>query len=264
MTGNEIEVASIQLQVAEGGKAENLDRAVALVRQVKGANLIILPELWNIGFLSFDQYQSEAEEKDGPTLTALRELARDKNIYLHTGSFVEKDQDHFFNSSYLLSPEGEILANYRKVHLFGVESQEPQLLTPGKTLTIVETPFGSVGMATCYDLRFPEMFRKMVDMGAELFLVCSAWPYPRLEHWLMLNRVRAFENQCFLVSANSVGRNRGGTFVGHSMIVDPWGVIRAGGGDQEMVVTAKIDLDEINKVRSRFPALADRVDWLNE
>jgi predicted amidohydrolase len=263
MTRDQITVASIQLAVANGGKAINLERAVDLVRTVEGADLYVLPELWNIGFLNFDQYLSEAEDKNGPTLGALRNLARETNAYLHTGSFVERDQDLFYNSSYLLSPEGEILANYHKVHLFGFESKEPQILTPGDSLSVADTPFGKVGMATCYDLRFPEMFRKMVDLGAELFLVCSAWPYPRLEHWLMLNRVRALENQSFLVSANSVGRSRGGTYVGHSMIVDPWGVIMASGGDQEMVLTAKIDLEEAAKARARFPALADRVDWLN-
>ncbi len=263
MTRNQITVASIQLAVVEGGKMANLDRAVEMVRNSDGADLIILPELWNIGFLSFDQYLSEAEEVDGPTLAALRDLARESNAYLHTGSFVERDRDHLFNSSYLLSPEGDILANYRKVHLFGHESKEPQILTPGDTLAVADTPFGKVGMATCYDLRFPEMFRKMVEMGANIFLVCSAWPYPRLEHWLMLNRVRAFENQSFLVSANSVGRSRGRTFVGHSMIVDPWGIVLASGGDEELVITSKIDMEEINRARTRFPALADRVDWLN-
>jgi predicted amidohydrolase len=263
MTRDQITVASIQLAVANGGKAINLERAVDLVRTAEGVDLYVLPELWNIGFLSFDRYLSEAEDKNGPTLGALRNLARETNAYLHTGSFVERDQDLFYNSSYLLSPEGEILANYHKVHLFGFESKEPQILTPGDSLSVADTPFGKVGMATCYDLRFPEMFRKMVDLGAELFLVCSAWPYPRLEHWLMLNRVRALENQSFLVSANSVGRSRGGTYVGHSMIVDPWGVIMASGGDQEMVLTAKIDLEEAAKARARFPALADRVDWLN-
>jgi predicted amidohydrolase len=263
MTRGQIKVAAIQLAVAESGKAANLDHAIDLVRNSGGADLIILPELWNIGFLSFDQYLSEAEDRDGPTLGALRDLARESNAYLHTGSFVERDQDLFFNSSYLLSPEGEILANYRKVHLFGYESKEAQILTPGDSLTVADTPFGKVGMATCYDLRFPELFRQMVDMGANLFLVCSAWPYPRLEHWLMLNRVRALENQSFLVSANSVGRSRGGTYVGHSMIVDPWGVIMASGGDQEMVITARIDVEEISSARARFPALSDRVDWLN-
>jgi predicted amidohydrolase len=185
------------------------------------------------------------------------------NCHLHTGSFVEKDGDNFYNSSYLLSPQGKVLANYRKVHLFGYQSLETQILTPGNQLAVIETPLGTIGMATCYDLRFPEMFRRMVDMGAEIFLVCSAWPYPRLEHWLMLNRIRALENQVFLISANSVGPNQGGVFVGHSMAVDPWGVVMAGGGDQEVTLVANLDLEEVVRAREQFPALADRKDWLN-
>jgi predicted amidohydrolase len=121
---------------------------------------------------------------------------------------------------------------------------------------------GKIGLATCYDLRFPELFRRMVEQGAEIFLVCSAWPYPRLEHWLMLNRVRALENQCFLISANSVGLNQGIQFVGHSMITDPWGTILAGAGDKEVIIKSEIDLGELEAARQQFPALADRKDWL--
>lgn len=263
MNRDQLNIAAIQLTVAEGGKSANLARLIELAGEVDGADLVVLPELWNIGFLSFDQYISESEDKDGPTLASLRDLARELKAYLHTGSFVERDQDRFYNSSYLLSPRGEILANYRKVHLFGYESEEPQILTPGDRLTVAEVPFGKVGLATCYDLRFPEMFRKMVDKGAEMFLVCSAWPSPRLEHWIMLNRVRALENQAFLVAANSVGESRGGAFVGHSMIIDPWGVVLASGDDQEVVITASVDLAEIGRARTKFPVLSDRVGWLN-
>jgi predicted amidohydrolase len=103
----------------------------------------------------------------------------------------------------------------------------------------------------------------MTAEGAEIFLVCSAWPYPRLEHWLMLNRVRALENQCFLMSANSVGFNQGAQFVGHSMIVDPWGVILASGGDEDVILKTEIDLDLLRLAREKFPALADRTNWLS-
>jgi predicted amidohydrolase len=102
----------------------------------------------------------------------------------------------------------------------------------------------------------------MVEQGVEIFLVCSAWPYPRLEHWLMLNRVRALENQCFLVSANSVGLNQGIQFVGHSMIADPWGTALAAAGDKEVIVRSEIDLADLEAARQQFPALIDRKDWL--
>lgn len=130
-------------------------------------------------------------------------------------------------------------------------------------MAVVNTPLGNFGLATCYDLRFPELFRRMVEKGAQVFLVCSAWPYPRLEHWIMLNRVRALENQCFLFSANSVGPNMGSVFVGHSMMVNPWGVILASGGDDEVILRTEVDLKEAESARTRFPALEDRLDWLS-
>jgi len=255
-------IASIQMAVVEGDKTATIDKAVENIRRAKGADLIILPEIWNIGFMSFDLYKPEAENKEGPTLLRLRDAAKEVGAYLHTGSFVEEDEGKYYNSSYLISPEGEILDNYRKIHLFGYNSQETQLLAPGKRVVVVETPLCKFGMATCYDLRFPELFRRMADLGAEVFLVCSAWPYPRLEHWIMANRVRAMENQCFLVSANSVGANRNSNFVGHSMMVNPWSTILTSGGDDEVILRAEIDLAEVKDARRRFPALADRVEWL--
>jgi predicted amidohydrolase len=255
-------VASIQISVVESSKSATIDKAVDGIRRAQGADLVVLPELWNIGFMSFDRYVSEAEDRGGPTLSALRNVAGEFKIHIHTGSFVEKEGDKYFNSSYLLSPSGEILANYRKIHLFGFNSKETQILNHGHQVVVADTSLGKIGLATCYDLRFPELFRRMVEQGAELFLVCSAWPYPRLEHWIMLNRVRALENQCFLVSSNSVGTNRGSQFVGHSMIVNPWGIILASGGDEEVVVRAECDMSELRSARDRFPALADRQEWL--
>lgn len=258
-----MKVASIQMAVVENDKAATLQRAVTRIREARDADLILLPELWNIGFMSFDRYLSEAEKRDGPMMRTLQDLARELRVHLHTGSFVENDGGRYYNSSYLVAPDGEILANYRKIHLFGYNSRETQILTPGNRVAVAETSVGRIGLATCYDLRFPELFRHMVDQGAEIFLVCSAWPYPRLEHWIILNRARALENQCFLVSANSTGLNTGIQFVGHSMIVDPWGVILASGGDEEVTLQAEIDLDQTREARERFPALADRRDWLN-
>jgi predicted amidohydrolase len=251
------------MAVVENDKKATLEKAVDMVRRARGADLILLPELWNIGFMSFGRYLTEAEDKGGPTLTGMRNLARELKIHLHTGSFVEQEAGKFYNSSYLLSPEGEMLANYRKLHLFGYNSKERQILSPGNTTTVIETALGTLGLTTCYDLRFPELFRRMVNQGAELFLVSSAWPYPRLEHWIMLNRVRALENQSFLVSANSAGFNEGTQFVGHSMIVDPWGIVLASAGDEEAIVRGEVDLKQVKSSRERFPALADRLEWLN-
>ncbi len=257
-----MKLASIQLSVVEGDKTATIDKAVANIQRCEGADLVILPEIWNVGFISFDRYVAEAEDRNGPTLTRLREAAEKIGAHLHTGSFVEKINGKYYNSSYLISPDGAVLANYLKIHLFGYNSKETQILTSGDTLVVVETPIGKIGMATCYDLRFPELFRAMAEQEAEIFLVCSAWPYPRLEHWLMLNRVRALENQCFLMSSNAVGLNRGVQFVGHSMITDPWGIVLAGAGDTEVIVRSEIDLAELHTARRQFPAWADRKEWL--
>jgi predicted amidohydrolase len=261
--GDTMNVASIQMAVVEGDKAATIEKACSGIRRCKGADLIVLPEIWNVGFMSFDRYHSEAEDREGPTLTAMQSMAREVKAYLHTGSFVESDDGRYYNASYLLSPEGEILAGYRKIHLFGYNSRETQLLTPGDAVQVVKTPLATFGMATCFDLRFPELFRRMVEAGAEVFLVCSAWPYPRLEPWLMLNRVRALENQCYLIASNAVGINQGVQLVGHSMVVDPWGTVLAGGGDQEIILRAEIDCAEVHAAREEFPGLAGRVEWLN-
>jgi predicted amidohydrolase len=258
-----MKIASIQLGALENDKNAAIEKASAAVLSCKGADLVILPEIWNVGFMSFDAYLTEAETRDGRTLGAIREAAKTIGAHVHAGSFVEKDGDGVFNSSYLISPEGELLANYRKIHLFGHQSKEAEILTPGTSVTVVETSLGSLGLATCFDLRFPELFRRMVEKGAALFLVCSAWPYPRLDPWRIFNRVRALENQCYLISANSVGHNCGVQFCGHSMIVDPWGKELAVGGDGEEILRAEIDIAHVSAARQEFPALASRVRWLD-
>jgi predicted amidohydrolase len=257
-----MKVASIQLSVVEGNKDATLNKAEDAIKKCGDADLVILPEIWNLGFMSFDQYVDKAENIEGPTPSLMKKLAREKEIFLHTGSFVEEDKGNYYNTSLLLSPEGEILAKYRKIHLFGYNSKETQILSPGETIVVVDTPFGKIGMATCFDLRFPELFRAMVDKGAQYFLVCSAWPYPRIEPWIMLNRVRALENQCFLISANSAGMNCGSQFVGHSMVIDPWGTTLAGAGDEEMIVKTEIDPAKVHQARETFPGLAGRKDFL--
>ncbi len=254
-----MQTASVQLKVIEESKEKALDHVSRMILQCRGADLILLPELWNIGFMSFDRYRDEAETVEGPTLTLLRALAKELSCYLHTGSFVETRGDQLYNSSFLLNPKGEILGSYQKIHLFTYQSQEANMLTPGTSITVIPTEFGNLGLATCYDLRFPELFRKMLDQGAEFFLICSAWPYPRLEHWLLLNRTRALENLSYLISSNCVGFNRGTQFVGHSLVIDPMGQIIAGSNDEECVVWAETDREIVLRARAEFPALKDRV-----
>ena len=252
-------IASIQLRVIEESKDKSLEQAAQMIRQCRGANLILLPELWNIGFMSFDRYREEAENQEGPTLALLRTQAKELSCYLYTGSFVEKRGNQFYNSSFLLDPKGEILGSYQKAHLFTYQSEEAAILTPGTSLTVISTEFGNFGLATCYDLRFPEFFRKMLDQEAEFFLIASAWPASRLEHWLLFNRTRALENLSYLISSNCVGINRGTRFAGHSMLVDPFGEVVAESKDQECIVWGEANREVVLRTRSEFPALKDRV-----
>jgi predicted amidohydrolase len=140
--------------------------------------------------------------------------------------------------------------------LFGYESEESQLLTPGVEVRTISTDIGTLAMSTCYDLRFPELYRLLTE--AELVLVASAWPVPRMEHWRLLTRARALDNLFYLVACNAAGECNGVGLAGHSVVVDPWGEIVAEAGDGEEILRAHIDLPTVAKIRAEFPVLDDR------
>lgn len=254
-------ICSIQFNPEVGDKEDRTDKVIDLVTDSADfkPDLVVLPELWNVGFFNFDDYKSKSEKiEDSRTIREMGKLAKEINSFVHAGSIIERKASDYFNTSVLLDRDGEIVDTYRKVHLFGYESEESKILSPGSDLCVAETELGSLGLTTCYDLRFPELYRKLVDDGAKLFLVTSAWPYPRVEHWLMLNRVRAFENQAFLVSSNCVGDTEGGNYLGHSRVVNPWGTVVAGAGFHEDILKTEIDISEVENSREDFPALKDK------
>jgi len=254
-----MKVASVQLYVGDKSKFQIICHVEELLDQIKDADLVILPEIWNIGYFSFDIYLKESEPIDGETAQRMSAKAKEHGFYLHMGSFVETYNNKLFNTSVLFDPHGKLVALYRKIHLFGYESKENQILSRGNQVVVVETALGKIGMSTCYDLRFPELFRTMLDRQVELYLVTAGWPYPRLEHWIMFNRIRAIENTAFLVSSNCVGVNRGVQFCGHSMMIDPWGVILTSGGDEECIIKSDIETGKVALIRSKFPAVSNRV-----
>jgi predicted amidohydrolase len=253
-------VASIMIWVDDNeGKRERISRAEKLIDKAAGADLILLPELWNVGFFSFDKYYSESESIEGETVTRMREKARKVKAYMYAGSFVEKRDDNYYNTGVFISPNGEIIAKYSKMHLFGYKSQEGQLLKRGDEIVTIKTEHGVFGLSICYDLKFPELYRKLVDDGAEILLCVLGWAYPRLEQWLTLQHVRALENLSYLLTCNCTGFNRGNQYMGHAMIVDPWGATVAAGGDEEYIVKGDIDVDFVRKTRKDFPALEHRI-----
>ena len=254
-----IRITSIQLTIKDRTKAENLAEVLRLLDEAPAADLILLPELWPSGFFSFDGYRTDSEEVDGPLITALRKKVAEKSTHAMIGSFLEREGDSIYNTALLLAPDGGILAAYRKIHLFGFQSREKSLLTPGTGICVVDLPWGRAGITTCYDLRFPELYRLMVDRGAIFFLIPSAWPLARLSAWRLFNQARAHENLAYLFSCNCAGASRGITFAGNSMIVDPLGNILARGGEAGGYVTAEIDPDLVARARKEFSALDDRV-----
>ena len=226
-----MKVTSIQLGRREISKAEMTVHALALVDQASSSDLILLPEMWPTGFFRFERYPIEAEPIDGPVVQAFREKAAAIGRHILMGSFVERNTEGLFNTSLLIDAQGRVSAVYRKIHLFGYQSSERDLLTPGTAVVVTDTPWGKAGLATCYDLRFPEQFRKMVDLGAVLFLVVSAWPAVRLEPWVLFNRVRAMENQAFLISSNCAGVDAGSRLRGSQHDCRPVGK-RPGPGER--------------------------------
>jgi predicted amidohydrolase len=232
-------------------------------------DLVVLPELWPQGGFAHDRWARDAEPLDGPTVSALRAGVARLGAVVHLGSLVERAPDgRLYNTSVLCGPDGTVLATYRKIHRFGFGSGEGQLLTAGDEVVAVALPSSGAsapaavplvaGLATCYDLRFPEVFRAFVDMGASLVLLPAAWPAARIDHWRLLARARAVEDQVVLIGCNTAGTHAGQAMGGASLVADPWGRVLAEAGAHEQVLTVDVDPGVVASVRETFPVLADR------
>ncbi len=267
-------LALAQLEIQPGALDTNRDAAVDAVESAanRGADLVVLPEVFTVGYFAFDAYARTAESVEGETIQLLADVACEHDVALLAGSIVEDlaaskadgvetpNDEGYANTSVFMDRTGSRLAVYRKHHLFGYESAERQLLTPGDRAPTVDFEGFTVGMTTCYDLRFPELYRELVDAGVTLVLVPSAWPYPRVEHWRLLPRARAVENLTYVAAANGVGTFEDASLLARSAVYDPWGTTIAAAGDTPTIVMADIDPNRIEAVRSEFPALGDRRD----
>ncbi|MFE4174408.1 carbon-nitrogen family hydrolase [Streptomyces sp. NPDC056909] len=244
-------------------------RAATLVRQQRGtADLVVLPELWPVGAFAYESFEREAEPVDGPTFWAMSKAASDAGVWLHAGSFVERDAEGaLYNTSLVLSPAGEPVRTYRKIHRFGFDKGEATMMSAGEELVTVPLTLPAagqgaeettLGLATCYDLRFPELFRGLVDAGARLLVIPAGWPARRREHWTLLARARAVENQSYVLACATAGTHAGVEQSGHSIVVDPWGEVLAEAGADEEILTVDLDLTRVATTREQFPALKDR------
>lgn len=238
---------------------ERVPRGIGLIGEAaKRAEFVILPELWHVGAFDVGAAREHAQPLDGPLVGELQATARQHGIWLHGGSFCERDADgRHFNTSVLFAPDGALVASYRKIHLFGFQGGETTLMTAGDELVVVDTPLGPTGLATCYDLRFPELFRALVAGGATSLVLTSGWPTPRIGHWDVLLQARAIEDQMWVLACNQVGSQPGIELGGRSCVVDPRGEVIARAGTHAEILVATVDPSEPGQWRTAFPVLED-------
>ena len=259
---NDVRVGLVQLSsnIATQTVSDRVARAEALARESAGkSDFVVLPELWLTGAFDIENAVRLAEPIDGPLVAMFREIAATTQTWLHMGSFPESDGENVYNTAVLIAPDGVVAATYRKIHLFGFTEGEPLFITAGSDLVVVDTPLGRTGLATCYDLRFPEQFRALVDAGADAFVLTSGWPDRRIEHWRVLLQARAIENLAWVVAANGIGTQHSTELGGHSAVISPLGEVIAEGSGGEEIVFADVTPGQAQDWREKFPALNDRV-----
>ncbi len=252
-----LNISLAQIDIQLGDPETNFARAAACAAQAaqRGSDLLLLPELWTTGY-DLENWPRHAAPLDGAPFARFAALARTHKIALG-GSLLEAQGEKCYNTFVLFDTDGARLAAYRKIHLFRL-MDEHVWLRAGASPEIAATPWGPTGLATCYDLRFPELFRGYALAGTRLTLLVAEWPAKRIAHWRTLLRARAIENQTFIAAVNRVGTTKDETFGGHSVILTPWGEPAAEGDASEMLVTGEIDLAQADQVRTHIPIFADR------
>ncbi|GAB7386739.1 carbon-nitrogen family hydrolase [Bacillaceae bacterium] len=257
---DKLRVAIAQMNIAFGQPERNAEQVVRFVEEAarlkEKPDVIVFPELWNTGY-DLTRLDAIADREGAETKRILGELARKHQISIVGGSIAEKTEQGVYNTSYVFDERGQLLSEYRKVHLFRLMEEEKYLL-PGDRIAAYSLRGIPCSTVICYDIRFPEWIRTAVAGGAKILFVAAQWPHPRLSHWRQLLIARAIENQMFVVACNRVGQGGNDIFCGHSMIVDPWGEIVAEGLQKEELLTAEIDLTRVEEVRKGIPVFADR------
>lgn len=265
---NKLTVGLCQMRVTDN-KEQNLKKAKEMINKAceKGAEFIVLPEMFNCPYNN-KYFRKFAETfPNGETLKMLSTIAKDKNIYLVGGSIPEKDHEgKIYNTSFVFNNLGELIGKHRKIHLFdidvegGVKFKESDVLSPGNNITVFDTHFGKMGVAICYDIRFPELIRLMTLKGAEIIIIPAAFNMTTgPAHWELTMRARALDNQVYLL-ANSPARDETFSYVAYanSLIVDPWGKILGKLDEKEGILIGEIDILKVSKIREQLPLLKHR------
>ena len=251
-----------QIDCSDGeSPAERESRVLAELPAVaRGVDLLVLPELWPTGAFNLTDLSSHRAQEG--LVRQLGVAAADAGVWLHAGTVplgMADSAGRTFNTALLFNPEGKLVTTYRKRHLFGWEDGERTVVAAGEDLVVADTPLGRTGLATCYDLRFPEMFRDLETRGADSFIVAAGWPAQRLHHWWVLVQARAIENQALTIACNARGRNGDTVLGGGSMVVDARGQVLVQGGPDDEYVDVVVDPADTAAWRAEFPVLRDRL-----
>ena len=270
---SKVKIALCQMNVVDN-KEENLKKASLMIEDSvkENADFIVLPEMFNCPYSNDKFIEYCEEEKSSQTLKRISELAEKHSTYILAGSIPEKENDRLFNTSYLFDKTGNIIAKHRKMHLFDIDVKdkitfkESDVLTAGNDFTIADTEFGKVGIGICYDIRFPELARIMVEKGALILFYPGAFNLTTgPAHWELLFRSRALDNQVYCVGvAPALDMDASYNSFGHSIITNPWGEIIAETDENENLIISELDLSEIKKIREELPLLKNKREDLYE
>ena len=262
----EFKISLGQMDVKFGDPAANFATVTRMTEEAKrrGSDLILFPELWSTAYdlTHASRYASSLtlrlrSGQASGLFAGLSALAARTGIHILGSTLSLLGENQFGNTLTVFAPDGALLADYSKIHLFRL-MDEHQYLKAGDKPVLVDLPFGRAGLAICYDLRFPELFRGYALAGAQMIFLPSEWPHPRLSHWLTLVRARAIENQVFVFACNRVGRDPSNEFFGHSLAVDAWGEVLAEGGEGEELITVAADPANVEEARRKIPVMQDR------
>lgn len=260
MTRKQWKLALLQMDIAIGEPERNFARLEQLLQEAaeheERPDVIIIPEMWNTGY-ALERIHELADRNGERTEALLAGCSRKYGVNIIGGSVADKREGGVFNTIYAFDREGRKIQDYSKIHLFRLMDEE-KFLQSGDRVGSLELDGTPAGMMICYDIRFPELARRLALGGARVLFVPAEWPKPRLHHWRTLLTARAIENQMYVVACNRVGISGTTEFFGHSMVIDPWGEIIAEGGESEQVIRAAIDLDLVEEVRGKIPVFEDR------
>lgn len=251
-----LSISLAQMQVATGDFQKNSSRGLNLIQEAVSSksDLILFPEMWTAGFDYTNCHDYAISNRS--FLGKLQQISDEKQISIG-GSYLTENENHFYNEFVLIQPKSA-LQSYRKVHLFHL-MDEDTYLSPGEKVSVIQTRWGLTNLSVCYDLRFPDMFRLSREKGVTLILMAAGWPLKRIDHWKILLRARAIENQLFFAAVNCVGGDTKAPFGGASAVIGPWGeTILEAKSDSEQLINGNIDLEEVDRIRKNYPFFQNR------